>query len=104
MRIHGLRIYGTPWVPQYRDMAFSIPRGQALKSKWDLIPDDTDILVTHAPPLGIGDTNGKGEKSGCLDLLQTVRQRVQPKFHIFGHIHECKNSFLYTVENVHILT
>lgn len=26
-----------------------------LREKWDLIPEETDILLTHAPPLGIGD-------------------------------------------------
>jgi Icc-related predicted phosphoesterase len=28
-----------------------------------------------------------GERVGCEELLQTL-QRVQPKIHAFGHIHE----------------
>ena len=27
-------------------------------------------------------------KVGCLDLLQEVQERIQPRVHIFGHIHE----------------
>ena len=26
--------------------------------------------------------------TGCVDLLDTIRTRVKPKYHIFGHIHE----------------
>lgn len=29
-----------------------------------------------------------GVRAGCVDLLSTVQQRVKPKYHVFGHIHE----------------
>ena len=54
---------------------------------WNKIPEDTDILVTHSPPLGYGDLNGKNERRGCLELLNTIRFRVKPKYHIYGHVH-----------------
>lgn len=56
--------------------------------KWDKIPDDTDILVTHTPPVGHGDLCCTGVRAGCVELLTTVQQRVKPKYHVFGHIHE----------------
>jgi Icc-related predicted phosphoesterase len=56
--------------------------------KWNKIPDDTDILVTHTPPVGHGDLCCTGVRAGCVELLTTVQQRVQPKYHVFGHIHE----------------
>jgi hypothetical protein len=56
--------------------------------KWNQIPDDTDILVTHGPPVGYGDLCYSGVRAGCVELLTTVQQRVKPKYHIFGHIHE----------------
>ena len=87
MVIEGLKIYGTPWQPWFMDWAFNLQRGPALKSKWDLIPADTDILVTHGPPRGIGDKTDAGELAGCDDLLQAVL-RIQPKIHVYGHIHE----------------
>ena len=53
-----------------------------------MIPDDTDILITHGPPLGYGDKCCSGQRAGCAELLSTVQLRVKPKLHVFGHIHE----------------
>lgn len=39
-------------LPQYDDMAFNLPRGQALLDKWNEIPAGIDVLITHTPPLG----------------------------------------------------
>jgi len=48
-----------------------------------------DILMTHGPPLGIGDRLSGGDRVvGCVELLASVRQRIRPKFHVFGHVHE----------------
>lgn len=86
--------------------------------QWKRIPSDTDILMTHGPPIGHGDLlfpsgerSGRGCgtvassaqrmqlaqlahvpvrhvcRQGCVDLLREVQLRVQPKFHVFGHIH-----------------
>ena len=52
-----------------------------------VIPDDTDILITHGPPFGHCDKVSIGsENLGCVDLLDRVMV-VKPKYHIFGHIH-----------------
>ena len=66
-----------------------MPRGAPLLEKWNKIPNDIDILVTHGPPLGYGDLIKGKFRVGCLELLNTIRYRVKPKYHIFGHIHEC---------------
>ncbi|KAI1882060.1 hypothetical protein AGOR_G00246800 [Albula goreensis] len=87
--VRGLRIYGSPWQPWYYGWGFNLPRGQALLDKWNQIPDTTDILVTHCPPLGFLDwVPRKMQRVGCVELLNTVQRRVQPKLHVFGHIHE----------------
>lgn len=85
--INGIRFYGTPWQPEFFNWAFNLPRGNALKEKWDKIPEDVDVLITHSPPYGILDqiTPNK-EHLGCKDLWIAV-QRIQPRLHIFGHIH-----------------
>ncbi len=54
---------------------------------WARIPEDTDVLVTHGPPLGFGDRTRREQRVGCEDLLRRVRV-VRPKLHLFGHIHE----------------
>ncbi|XP_059154721.1 metallophosphoesterase domain-containing protein 1-like isoform X2 [Physella acuta] len=48
----GIKIYGSPWQPEFHGWAFNLPRGAQCLEKWNMIPDDTDILMTHGPPLG----------------------------------------------------
>ena len=54
---------------------------EELEKMYDYVPNDIDVFVTHGPPYGILD-RGLGSKA----LLKLV-QRVKPKVHIFGHIH-----------------
>lgn len=58
-----------------------------MRSIWDQIPLDTDVLITHGPPYGILDTTQGDAHVGCKFLYERV-QLVQPKLHVFGHIHE----------------
>lgn len=82
--IDGVKFYGSPWQPWFYDWAFNLQRGKDLKAKWDMIPTDTDVLVTHGPPRHILDWCGTA--AGCEDLNDAVN-RVGPKVHVFGHIH-----------------
>lgn len=90
--IDGKKFYGSPWQPTFMNWAFNLPRGEKLKAKWDLIPDDIDVLITHGPPHMVLDEapdiyTGKPRNVGCEELMKAV-ERVKPKFHCFGHIHE----------------
>lgn len=85
--IEGLRIYGSPWQPEFFNWAFNLPRcGVELKRVWDDIPDGTDILITHGPPAGILDLVPPHKHAGCELLLERVNQ-LKPRIHCFGHIH-----------------
>lgn len=84
--IGGIRIYGSPWTPSFQSWAFMKDRGHDIKAKWDLIPEDIDVLVTHGPPEGVLDNTGH-DYMGCRDLKNAV-ERTKPKHHIFGHCHE----------------
>jgi predicted phosphohydrolase len=86
IQIRDLKIYGSPWQPEFLNWAFNLPRGHRLREKWNRIPRDTDILVTHGPPAGILDQTPDGEHVGCKDLREVV-ERIKPKLHIFGHVH-----------------
>ncbi|KAL5010175.1 hypothetical protein ScPMuIL_012480 [Solemya velum] len=88
VKISGINIYGSPWQPHHYGWAFNLERGCSLLNKWDQIPDETDILMTHGPPLGFGDLLTGGYRAGCVDLLNTIQKRVRPKYHVCGHIHE----------------
>ncbi len=85
--VDGLRIWGSPWQPWFHDWAFNLPRGPELAAKWALMPAGIDVLVTHGPPFDVLDTTSRGERVGCADLLAAV-QRLAPRLHVFGHIHE----------------
>ena len=85
--IGGVNIWGSPWQPAFNDWAFNLPRGAALARMWNLIPDGTDVLITHGPPMTVLDeVPGQGHL-GCADLWKRVRE-VSPRVHAFGHIHE----------------
>ncbi|WP_348746560.1 metallophosphatase domain-containing protein [Tenacibaculum sp. 190524A02b] len=85
--INGIKIWGSPIQPLFCNMAFNRRRGGEIKKHWDLIPNNTDVLVTHDPAYGVLDTTLQGQSVGCVELLQKVKT-VQPQIHICGHIHE----------------
>jgi predicted phosphodiesterase len=87
VELDGVRFWGSPWQPWFFDWAFNLQRGPEIAAKWALIPDDTDVLITHGPPMGILDYVPRGEHVGCADLLARIAD-VRPKVHAFGHIHE----------------
>jgi Icc-related predicted phosphoesterase len=102
VKLEGLRIYGSPWQPEFCNWAFNLERGKALERVWRKIPEGLDILITHGPPYsyldkGLFSREGKpvhslrerllkNEPLGCKDLRNRIRE-VPPKLHVFGHIH-----------------
>jgi Icc-related predicted phosphoesterase len=83
-----LVIYGTPWQPEFHNWAFNLPRGEKLKEKWDKIPVDVDILITHSPPFGKLDfVKYNNINVGCEELMKRIG-KIKPKINVFGHIHE----------------
>jgi Icc-related predicted phosphoesterase len=85
--IKGLKIWGSPVTPWFMNWAFNRHRGYEIARHWDLIPQDTDILVTHGPMFGLLDENNEGQHVGCKDLYLKMEE-LKLKSHIFGHIHE----------------
>lgn len=82
-------VYGSPWQPEFCDWAFNLDRGQPCASTWEKIPLETDVLITHGPPLGYGDRTQSGFRCGCEDMSNILEHRLRkPRVHIFGHIHE----------------
>ena len=96
----GLKIWGSPWTAWFHGVnpdckAFMI-KEVVLENKFSNIPIDTDILITHSPPLGILDESRYG-RVGSKALMKAV-SRIKPKLHCFGHIHEGYGT--YQSENV----
>ena len=93
VEVCGVRIFGSPYQPEFCDWAFNLNRAHECRQKWSqMVPlyeeKPFDILVTHGPPLGHGDTCVGSGPQGCWDLLDFV-EAFPPKLHVFGHIHEC---------------
>lgn len=88
IEIEGIKIWGSPWQPVFYNWAFNLPRnGSELLDKWKMIPGDTDILITHGPPHGILDNLPDGFNCGCEVLFEEVTKYINPRVHVFGHIH-----------------
>jgi hypothetical protein len=88
----GLKIFGTPYTPLFFNWAYMKPRPE-LDAVWQTIPDDTDILLSHGPPKGILDVTRDWRTRapihvGSRSLTRHVLERIQPKLHAFGHIHD----------------
>lgn len=87
VEIEGIKFWGSPVQPQFFNWAFQKERGEELARHWQQVPDDTNVLITHGPPYGFGDTNKRDERFGDEDLLRRVRE-VRPVIHCFGHAHD----------------
>ncbi|RYD37467.1 MAG: metallophosphoesterase [Verrucomicrobiaceae bacterium] len=91
IEVEGLKIYGAPWIPDLSRFAFYLPE-KALAEKWSRIPAGIDILITHTPPQGILDVPSSGDGHlGCPHLRREL-ERIQPRLHVFGHIHASHGS------------
>ena len=103
--VEGVKFYGSPWTT-LRSMGFPSASAQERAARWDAIPDDTDVVLTHNPPLSILDLAWVGGANvrdckvcgatrhwnkqhwGCGYLRNAVLQRVRPLVHAFGHVHD----------------
>ena len=90
--INDIVFFGSSYTPTFgTGWAYNKDR-KKLDRVWSQISEDVEVLITHGPPKGILDsTNVPGtkyvEKVGCKSLLNHVF-RIEPKLHVFGHIHD----------------
>lgn len=90
---NGLKIWGSPWSLWFHGInpnckAF-VDKEKKLEKKFQKIPTATDILITHSPPYGILDKTYEENHVGSESLRYHVINRIKPKIHVYGHIHEC---------------
>ena len=84
--INGLKFWGSPWQPAFNNWAYNLDTAAELQEKWALIPEDTDVLITHVPPWGTLDRLPDSLPLGCQELAARL-EVIRPKAHFFGHIH-----------------
>lgn len=88
VEIDGIYFYGTPVQKPFCNWAFNREEYK-LAQHWEGIPDNTDVLITHSPPFGILDWSSDKIPQGSPSLLYEVQNRIKPKIHCFGHMHDC---------------
>ena len=93
----GLKIWGSPWTKTFKGInpkckAFTKDSEDELMDMWEMIPHDTDILITHTPPYGILDgipiEDGSKYHAGSMSLFNWLKYVERPRLHVFSHIHE----------------
>lgn len=77
--IDGVKFYGVPMF-----MADCVYGRQ--NHYYELIPDDTDVLITHSPAFGILDFDDN-VNYGSRDLQSRMASLKNIRAHLFGHIH-----------------
>lgn len=78
INIEDIKFYGVP-------MFIDDDMTGKYKEYLSVIPNDTDVLITHQPPLCVLDYDGH-RHYGSPELFEKI-QIVRPKLHLFGHIH-----------------
>lgn len=87
VEIEGFKIWGSPVQPWFYNWAFN-RKGTDICKHWDLIPLDTNILITHGPAKGYLDMTLNGDVTGCPYLLDKISELKNLKLFVHGHIHE----------------
>lgn len=108
----GTKFYGSPWVPNLAGWAFYQDH-LGLVSKFNKIPADTNVLITHEPPEGTLDVGpaGNAYHIGSSELHERTNKLYELKLHVFGHIHHgygqvwrLNHDLVYQVVNAAICT
>lgn len=87
VELEGLKFWGSPVTPWFHNWAFNRV-DEEINRHWDLIPNDTNVLITHGPPYLTLDSTKTGLRVGCPRLANKIKDLSDLKVHVFGHIHE----------------
>ena len=84
------KIFGTPYCHQFGNWAF-MRDSETLVNKFNEIPLNTDILITHDAPYGTSDICFEGFSAskghiGCPELRDAIIAS-KPKYNFHGHLH-----------------
>ena len=87
----GLRVLGLGGCVWYRPGDHQYTQKQMAKRirklKWDIAKyGGVDIVVTHAPPAGVGDSDDRAHQ-GFESFLELI-DRYHPRYLLHGHVHK----------------
>lgn len=87
IEIDSINFWGSAITPLFGSWAFMEERGNKIRRHWNLIPENTNVLITHGPPINILDETPRHQHVGCFDLYEQIKKLPKLTTHIFGHIH-----------------
>ena len=96
VEIDGVKFWGSPVQPWFYNWAFN-RKGTDICKHWDMIPNDTDILIVHGGPKGVGYLNltMEGKDVGCPYLFYKLSELKNLSLFVQGHIHEGNGVFRF---------
>lgn len=88
--INGVKFWGSPWTPWFYGefWVFNKQRYGDIRKVWNLIPNDTNVVITHGPVQYKCDYVPRSQQFVGCEELDYVLQQVKPIIHLSGHIHE----------------
>jgi len=87
INIDGINICGIPHQRRFYDWAFNLDESE-LDKIFEKIPKNTDIILTHGPPLNILDYSPFGNENIGSATLRQIALDIQAKMVVFGHNHQ----------------
>ncbi|PRY38488.1 Icc-related predicted phosphoesterase [Spirosoma oryzae] len=97
--IDGVKFWGSNYSPAFWNWFWMVRRGEPSRILWDMIPEETNILVTHGPVHDILDETVDGIRAGCEALHERIADMNQLKLHVCGHIHEARGEGCWEIGN-----
>ena len=95
--VMGLKIFGSPYSNTFGHWAF-MKEEDGLSNIWNLIPEDTDIVITHGPAYYTADlvlnAYERDPHVGSKSLADKLYTLPNLKLHVTGHIHESAGIYL----------
>jgi len=89
--------YGSPSAPIYSEGAFQYHKGTDDDAIYQLIPPETEVLITHTPPRDVLDRTRRGVHAGCEQLAAHLPRLANLRLLVFGHIHEGHGAVLLEI-------
>lgn len=103
--INGVQFWFSPWSNLFGAWAYMLNEA-GLAAKYARIPEDTEVLVSHGPPKGYGDSiywDGQRQNVGSQALSDRMCALPNLRYVITGHIHEAHGAYDFPVNGVRVL-
>ena len=86
LELERIKLFLYSYSLRYGDWSF-MKQESEIAQDLSRVSEQVDVLITHSPPYGILDQNNDSTHCGSFSIKDLV-DRITPKIHLFGHIHE----------------